>query len=115
MPNMTNQKTLQIRSHCPNCGPGRYANVLHSHKVSGEDEKSGIWEATESYMLECAGCKTVFFQEEYKCSEDYGPDGLEKRISYYPAPAKRNRPDCFSLLNLEPGRNGGEVNRHLLS
>lgn len=68
MPNMKDQKTLQIKSHCPKCGPGRYANVLYSHKVSGED--NGVWEAIKSYMLECAGCKTVFFQEEYMCSED---------------------------------------------
>ena len=100
---MTDHKTPQIRSHCPNCGPGRYANVLYSHKVTGDDEKTGIWEATISYLLECGGCKTVIFQEEYVCSEDFGPDGPEKRITYYPAPAKRKRPDWFSLLDLEPG------------
>jgi hypothetical protein len=100
---MTDKKSPQIRSHCPNCGPGRYANVLYSHKVSGEDEESGIWEATKSYMLECGGCKTVFFHKEYMCSEDYGPDRPEKRITYYPAPAKRKRPDWLSLLDLERG------------
>jgi hypothetical protein len=55
-------------------------------------------------MLECGGCKTVFFQEEYMCSEDFGPDGRpEKRITYYPAPAKRKRPEWFSLVDLEAG------------
>ena len=54
-------------------------------------------------MLECGGCKTVFFQEEYMCSEDVGPDGLEKLVTYYPAPAKRKRPEWFSLLDLEAG------------
>jgi hypothetical protein len=84
MSSMT-EKTPQIRSHCPHCGPGRYANVLYSHKVSGEDEETGVWGAIKSYMLECAGCKTVFFHEEYMCSEDCAPDGrLEKRITYYP-------------------------------
>jgi hypothetical protein len=74
--------------------------------VSGEDEETGVWEAVKSYMLECAGCKTVFFHEEYMCSEDYAPDGRrEKRITYYPAPAKRKRPDwfAFSLLHLDGG------------
>ena len=47
-------------------------------------------------------CKTVFFREDYMCSEDIGPDGPEKRVTYYPAPAKRKRPDWFSLLDLEP-------------
>jgi hypothetical protein len=54
-------------------------------------------------MLECGGCKTVFFQEDYVCSEEIGPEGYEKRVTYYPAPAKRKRPDWFSLLDLEPG------------
>ena len=98
---MTDQKTRQIRAHCPICGPGKYANILFCHKVAGDNED--IWETTTSRMLECGGCKTVFFQEEYMCSEDIGPDGPEKRITYYPAPAKRKRPDWFSLLDLEPG------------
>jgi hypothetical protein len=94
---MTDQKTPQIRSHCPNCGPGRYANVLHSHKVSADDDEHSVWEVITSYMLECAGCKTVFFQEDSVFSEDWGPDSPKKRITYYPAPAKRKRPDWFTL------------------
>jgi uncharacterized protein DUF4145 len=101
---MNDQKTRQIRSHCPTCGPGRYSNVLASHEVTGRNEENDIWDSTKSYMLECGGCKTVFFQQEYMCSEDCGPDGrLEKRVTYYPAPAKRKRPEWFSLLDLEPG------------
>jgi Domain of unknown function (DUF4145) len=100
---MTDRKTRQIRSHCPNCGPGRYANVLYCHEAAGEGDETDIWESIKSYMLECGGCKTVFFQEEYMCSEDIGPDGPVKRITYYPAPAKRKRPNWFSLLDVEPG------------
>ena len=103
MASMNDQKTRQIRRYCPACGPGRYANVLASHKAPHEDEETGIWSSTTSYMLECGGCKTVFFQEEYMCSEDVGPDGLEKLVTYYPAPAKRKRPEWFSLLDLEAG------------
>ena len=100
---MADEKVPQIRSHCPNCGPGRYANVLHLHKVTVDDEETGVWETIVSRMLECGGCKTVFFQEDYVFSEDIGPDGPNTRITYYPAPAKRKRPDWFSLLDLEPG------------
>jgi len=101
---MTDQKTRQIRGHCPICGPDKYANILYSHEATAHDEKSDIWESTKSQMLECGGCKTVFFREEYVCSEDYGLDGqLQTRITYYPAPAKRKRPDWFSLLDLEAG------------
>jgi hypothetical protein len=101
---MNDQKARQIRSHCPNCGPGRYANVLASHERSDHNEENDIWSKAKSYMLECGGCKTVFFQEEYMCSEDFGPDGRpEKRITYYPAPAKRKRPEWFSLVDLEAG------------
>ncbi len=98
---MNDQKTRQIRSHCPNCGPGRYADVLASHVVNDQDEEIGIWAKTTSYMLKCGGCKTVFFQEEYLFSEDYVPDGRpEKHITYYPPPAKRKRPEWLPSLQL---------------
>lgn len=102
---MNEKKARQIASHCPNCGPGRNANVLAHHETMSQDnEEYDIWSSTESYMLECAGCDTVFFQQVDMCSEDYGPDGqLEKRVTYYPAPAKRRRPDWLTLLDLEAG------------
>jgi hypothetical protein len=95
----------QIKSHCPSCGPGRYATVLFSHKQQESDDEGDIWVWTVSYMLECGGCKTVFFQQDSTCSEDISSNGqLEKSIEYYPAPAKRKRPDWFSsLLSLDPG------------
>ncbi len=97
-------RVTEIRSHCPNCGPGRYANVLHCHEETSHEEKYDIWETTKSYMLQCGGCKAVFFQEDYVCSDDYEPGGdLKHRITYYPAPAKRKRPDWFSLVDLEIG------------
>src|SRR5436190_23984080 len=101
---MSDRKSQQIRSHCPVCGPRRYANVLALHEETGTDEETEIWSSMKSYMLQCGGCKTVFFHEEFMCSEDYGLDGRpEQRITYYPAPAKRNRPKWFSLLDLEAG------------
>jgi hypothetical protein len=74
--------------------------------VGDEDEESGVWAQTTSYMLECGGCKAVFFHEEFVCTENLDETGaLEKQITYYPAPAKRKRPDwfSFSLLHLDVG------------
>jgi hypothetical protein len=60
--------------------------------------------------LQCGGCKSVYFQEVYVFSEDYdydeGPDGqptmrYNERITYYPAPAKRKRPDWLTFLDIE--------------
>jgi hypothetical protein len=89
----------QIKSHCPTCGPGRHAAVLFSYKQAESDDAGDIWVWTNSHMLECGGCKTVFFQQDFTCSEDIAPDGrLEKSVVYYPAPVKRKRPDWFSSL-----------------
>jgi Domain of unknown function (DUF4145) len=61
-----------------------------------------MWEETVSYMLQCGGCKTVFFQQDYMFSEDVAPDGRpERTITYYPAPAKRKRPDWFTPIDIE--------------
>jgi Domain of unknown function (DUF4145) len=95
--------TEQIKSHCPTCGPGRFANVIHKHRANYHDEETGMWEETTSYMLQCGGCKNVFFQQDYIFSENIGPEGPEKTITYYPAPAKRKRPDWFSPLDIETG------------
>lgn len=97
------EKTIEIRSHCPTCGPRRHARILFKHNATDTDEESGIWESTTSYMLQCGGCKTVFFQQDYRFSEDIGPDGPEIKTTYYPAPAKRKRPDWFSRLDIEGG------------
>jgi hypothetical protein len=101
---MRAKKPKEIQSHCPVCGAGKYAKVLAMHVVSDTDEETGIWGKTTSYMLKCGGCKTVFFHEETLCSEDYDPAGRpETRVTVYPAPAKRKRPDWFSLFGLQPG------------
>jgi Domain of unknown function (DUF4145) len=93
----------QIKSHCPTCGPGRFANVLHKDRDRRDDDETGMWEETTSYMLQCGGCRTVFFQQDYINSEDYGPEGPEKTTTYYPAPAKRKRPGWFSPIDIDMG------------
>jgi hypothetical protein len=96
------KKLSLIRSHCPICGAGKFSNVLYCHEAIDNDEETGIWAKTTSYMLECGGCHTVFFQETVVCSEDIEPDGrLIETITHYPAPAKRKRPEWFTFINLE--------------
>jgi len=99
----------QIRGHCPNCGPGRFADVRSEFiDVEEMDDDSGMWARTTSRILQCAGCKSVYFQEIYIHSEDYDYDNEghirpNEKITYYPAPAKRIRPDWVSLFDLEEG------------
>jgi Domain of unknown function (DUF4145) len=74
--------------HCPKCGADRYANVICAHtKVTKDYEE-------EFQILQCAGCKTVYFGTEYNDEYNYG-------TTYYPEPAKRKRPHWFSSRNLE--------------
>jgi len=76
--------------------------VIYQHAVNDTNDESGIYGHTKSYILECAGCKAVFFEEVSVCSEDTDDHGrLIDRITHYPAPVKRKRPDWFSLRNLE--------------
>ncbi len=105
------EKPKQIRGHCPNCGPARFADVVAEHTDHEEgDDEYGTWAETTSRILQCGGCKSVYFQEVYVFSEDFGydegPDGqpimrYNERITYYPAPAKRKRPDWLTFLDIE--------------
>ncbi|XSC45083.1 DUF4145 domain-containing protein [Bradyrhizobium sp. RDT10] len=89
----------QIRGHCPNCGPDRFADVVAEYRNTETlDSEHGMWATTESRTLRCGGCKAVYFQEVYTFSEDYDyeHDGeiiYNETITYYPAPAKRTRPE----------------------
>jgi hypothetical protein len=57
-----------------------------------------MWATTRSHILQCGGCKSIYFQEIYVFSEDYdygyqGEISYNERITYYPSPAKRSRPE----------------------
>ncbi|HUI14052.1 MAG TPA: DUF4145 domain-containing protein [Xanthobacteraceae bacterium] len=99
---MKNKAAGQREGHCPTCGSDRSCNILASHREVGEDEETGVWAETTHYILECGGCKTVFFQEVSLCSEDYEDDGRPiKTVTHYPAPEKRKRPGWFSPFDLD--------------
>lgn len=107
MPGEPSKKAEQIRGHCPNCGPGRFADVVCSYTdTEGLDDEHGIWAETTSRILQCGGCKSVYFQEIYIFSEEYERDengeiSYSERIAYYPSPAKRNRPEWLTWLNID--------------
>ena len=99
---MPEQKPQQIRAHCPKCGPEHVATIIGSHQVSDNDNPDGVWFNVTYNILECGGCKTVFFHEVSLCSEDVDADNrLTPTHTYYPAPAKRKRPEWFSILDLD--------------
>jgi hypothetical protein len=106
-------KRKQIRGHCPSCGPARFADVVAEYIDREEaNDEHGTWAETTSRILQCGGCKSAYFQDIYIFSEDYdydqGPDGqptmsYNERIEYYPAPAKRSRPEWLTFLDIERG------------
>ena len=104
-----NSNRRQIRGHCPNCGSGRFADVRGEFiDVENMGDDSDMWARTTSRILQCAGCKSVYFQDTYIHSEDYDYDHEghmrpNEKITYYPAPAKRARPEWVSFLDLEEG------------
>lgn len=100
---MADEKKPSMKGHCPTCGGERNAAIRGSHRVHGSDEDYGTWGAVDYYILECGGCDAVFFKEIATNSEDFDENGPIEHITYYPAPAKRSRPEWFSLLKLEGG------------
>jgi hypothetical protein len=52
-------------------------------------------------MLQCGGCETVYFETRSIDSEDYDQNGPVERVTYYPAPSKRNQPSWMWEMMLE--------------
>lgn len=96
-----------IRGHCPVCGPDRRAEVKASLQERWDDDSAGVW-ATDTYsILKCGGCDTIYVQHENLFSEDIDyqrtADGdweqvASPKTSYWPSPAKRNRPDWLDEI-----------------
>ena len=107
------KKLEQLRGHCPQCGPNIWADVVGHHRVADSDDRSGVWWETNHRMLCCCGCKTVYFRESHVFSEDYdyGEDlatgepnrEYNERITYWPAPSKRNEPDWLKPAQIDGG------------
>lgn len=97
-----------IKGHCPDCGPGRLADVVGQHSKRDEDDENDIWLETSYRILRCRGCEAVYFQTDYVFSEDIDHEedprtGKYKAVvphktTYWPAPSKRKQPDWSSDL-----------------
>jgi Domain of unknown function (DUF4145) len=97
-----------IKGHCPNCGPGRLADVVGHHHSRYDDETSGIWGEVDYRILQCRGCELAYFQtdeidsEHWENDPDTGEMYIPHKITHWPAPpaspvlSKRKRPDWAS-------------------
>jgi hypothetical protein len=90
-----------VKGHCPQCGANRNAEVLHEHTAGWSDEEAGIFGQDTSQMLKCCGCDTVYFEVRSIDSEDYDQNGPKERVTYYPAPSKRNEPSWMWEMLME--------------
>jgi hypothetical protein len=85
-----------VNGHCPSCGPDRIADVVGHHQSRYDDDESGVWGETDCRILQCRGCRSVYFQQDSIFSEevDYSTDPhtgedqpyLPRKITYWPEP-----------------------------
>jgi hypothetical protein len=98
------------KGHCPQCGPDRFADVVGYHRAHDEDDRSGVWVATDYRIMRCRGCEAVYFQTDEVFSEDVDSgedpntgeyvDYTPHKITHWPAPSKRAQPDWASKLHV---------------
>jgi hypothetical protein len=100
---------------CPRCGPNRRADVMASHEEHWEDDSSLVWASDTYNILRCRGCGSVYVQHQHVFSEDWdiesnpatGDDEMiyVPKVTYWPAPARRERPDWLEKLDDSTLRN----------
>lgn len=97
-----------FKGHCPHCGPGRRADVVGHYQRRNNDEENGVWSEIDYRILRCRGCEGAYFQTDEVVS-DYPDvsfnlrtreyeDHTPHKITYWPAPSKRKKPDWSSKL-----------------
>jgi Domain of unknown function (DUF4145) len=104
----TELKVETVKGNCPRCGPDRRADVVASHEESWDTEDGLIWAIDTYNILKCRGCETVYVQHQHVFSEDedyeFSPGTgeyetvLHPKVTYWPAPARRRRPDWLDQL-----------------
>jgi hypothetical protein len=94
------------KAFCSLCGGDRNCDVLGSHQVKRDD--GTIWDQTIWRILRCRGCYNVFCQTVFVFSEDSSCvineigeicEILNETTRYWPAPAKRTKPEWFDDLH----------------
>jgi hypothetical protein len=96
------------KGYCPHCGGDRRADVVASHEERWDDEEAPIWSIDTYEILKCRGCETVYVRHAHLFSEDevyernpatgeWEPT-LRVTLTYWPAPARRERPDWLDRI-----------------
>jgi hypothetical protein len=89
----TTPKPTTVKGHCPQCGPRRTARILYEHPVHWTSDYDDSISGTDTArMLECGGCQTVYFETRSINSEDQDHEGPIEKVTYFPAPSKRDEP-----------------------
>ena len=95
------------KGHCPQCGPGIHADIVAEHE---EQYDSVDMLAIDCYyILRCCGCKTMYVLNVYESSEDiiyeHDPETDQTepkpapRLTYWPSPTKRRRPEWLIKID----------------
>jgi hypothetical protein len=97
-----------VQGHCPECGPGRFADIRGDFKKRDEDDDHGIWFVENYRILQCRGCGTAYFQRSSIFSEDLDhrenpytgqwEPYIPETISYWPSPTRRSPPDWLGKV-----------------
>lgn len=98
----TAEKILQ--AECSSCGGRRNCKVHGHFEAKGGDGHYDWWEHWR--ILQCMGCDYVFVQKISANSEDYSRDEdgeieLDETVTYWPALAKRKRPEWMSAFGID--------------
>ncbi|MCF6179051.1 MAG: DUF4145 domain-containing protein [Geopsychrobacter sp.] len=89
-----------IRSHCNECGPDREHRVIAQTTKSGSeayDRHYSIEWQTDSFLIECCGCREATLKKTYWHSEIDREDNIT--ASYYPSRVSRKKPKWVSQLS----------------
>lgn len=105
-------ETAEIRqAPCPNCGGSRncFVRGRYSATRDGTDVPGEVYDCTTGFLLQCAGCSTIFYGEEYFFSEvehevrdpETGEMRLEPIVTckFWPTVEARSRPDWFGEVS----------------
>lgn len=106
--NLNSMRLKLTNGHCPSCGGGRRAEIVASHQERSDDDHAAVWAQDTFNILKCRGCDTIYIQHEHLFSEDIDyretqEGGWEQysipKVTYWPAPAKRERPVWLDELD----------------
>jgi len=88
------QERKQVLGDCPDCGKDRWATVLGEKDTQWYADEAGIGGRDTFRLLECAGCRTTYYQHISISSEDAAYDTGEPipKTTYFPSLSKRERP-----------------------